>query len=86
MPGALEPVEYVCASCVVDLIKGVCIRLLHSHGIAEGQTKDGSHNPQRSGHVRTTSLLRLAQPTVPRSGPSSDLPSQLPDFCPGSQP
>lgn len=86
MPGALEPVEYICASCVVDLIKGVCIRLLYSHGIAEGQTKDRSHNQQRPGHVRTTSLLRLAQPTVPRPGPSSDLPSEFPDSRPGSQP
>lgn len=34
VPGTLEPVEDVCTSCVVDLIKGVCIRLLHSHGIA----------------------------------------------------
>lgn len=34
VPGTLEPVEDVSTSCVVDLIKGVCIRLLHGHGIA----------------------------------------------------
>lgn len=36
VPGALEPVEDVCASCVVDLVKGVSIRFLHGHGVAEG--------------------------------------------------
>lgn len=34
VPGALEPVEDVCTSCVVDLVKGVCVRLLHCHSIA----------------------------------------------------
>lgn len=34
MPGALEPVKDVCASCVIDLIEGVCIRFLDSHSVA----------------------------------------------------
>lgn len=42
MSGTLEPVEDVCAARVVDLIKGVCVRILDGHGIAENQTGDGS--------------------------------------------
>lgn len=34
VPGALEPVEDICASCVVDLVEGVCIGFLDGHGIA----------------------------------------------------
>lgn len=34
VPGALEPVEDICASCVVDLVEGVCVRFLDGHGIA----------------------------------------------------
>lgn len=44
MPGALEPVKDVCASCVIDLIEGVCIRFLDSHSVAENQMGDGSHD------------------------------------------
>lgn len=62
MPGTLEPVEDVCTSCVVDLIKGVCIRLLHGHGVAEDQRKDGSHGQQRPSPYQDTI-------------PFSDLPS-----------
>lgn len=43
MPGALEPVEDIGASRVVDLIEGVCVRFLDGHGIAENQTGEGSH-------------------------------------------
>lgn len=43
MPGALEPVEDICASRVVDLVEGVCIRFLDGHGIAESQMGDGSY-------------------------------------------
>lgn len=34
VPGALEPIEDVCASRVVDLVEGVCVRFLDSHGVA----------------------------------------------------
>lgn len=34
VPGAFEPVEDVCASCVIDLVKGMSIRFLHGHGVA----------------------------------------------------
>lgn len=41
MPGALEPVEDVCASCVIDLVKGVSVGFLHGHGVA-ARGKGGS--------------------------------------------
>lgn len=39
MPRAFKPVEDVGASGVVDLVKWVCIGLLHGHCIARNKTK-----------------------------------------------
>lgn len=75
VPGALEPVEYICTSCVVDLIKGVCIRLLHSHGIAlpvathigvlrvqsEGGLQKGDNKEAHHGRCHQALLPRRAQ-------------------------
>lgn len=49
MPGALEPVEDICASCVVDLVEGVCVGFLDGHGIAENQMGDGSYGQPLGG-------------------------------------
>ena len=35
MPGTLEPVEDVSAPGVVDLVEGMSVGLLDSHGVAE---------------------------------------------------
>lgn len=35
MSSALEPVEDVSAAGVIDLVKGMSVRLLHGHGITE---------------------------------------------------
>lgn len=34
VPGALEPVQDVCASCVIDLVKRMSIGFLHGHSVA----------------------------------------------------
>lgn len=41
MPRALKPVQDVSAAGVVNLIKGVWIRLLHGHRVAGGTEKEG---------------------------------------------
>lgn len=79
MPGTLEPVEDVCASRVVDLIKGVCVRFLDGHGIAENQTGDGSCGQPLGGRADIrdgVSLPRGARPHSQVSRGSNPPPPQ----------
>lgn len=90
MPGTLEPVEDVCASRVVDLIKGVCVRFLDGHGIAENQTGDGSCGQPLGGRADIqdgVSLPRAARPHSQVSrGSNTPTPTPLSSSCPGYSP
>lgn len=79
MPGALEPIEDVCASRVVDLVEGVCVRFLDSHGVAENQTGDGSDGQHLGGLAEIqdgVSIPRRVTPTAKCPGaPTTPHPS-----------
>lgn len=58
VPRAFKPVEDVCASGVVNLVEGVSVGLLDSHGVAKGQeranlcTSNLLHNIQQTRETR----------------------------------